>query len=545
VAPIRPVAFLRRQGSDDVKIAASRRYNRSGHSAYATVARMTNLSSVPDDASIPEGHMQPTTHGRQVNPWLVLAVVCFAQFMVVLDATIVNIALPSIQTDLKLSDSNLQWIVNAYTLVFGGFLMLGGRLADLLGRRMLFLTGIVIFSVASLVNALSVSGEMLIVARGFQGLGGALASPAALSIVISTFDEGPTRTKALAIWGAIAAGGSAFGLLLGGALTETLDWRWNFIINIPIGIAVVLATLSFVPESRHETAERHFDVAGAVTITGGLMALVYAIVNAEKVGWGSTESILWFAGAFLLLAAFVVIELRSPQPLVRLSFFKQRWITAANLTMLVVAGAMFAMFFFISLYVQRILGYNPLKAGLAFLPATAGIMTGAAISQQTVDRIGVKPVLMTGLSLVSIGLFVLSVTTQVDGTYLHLLTGLVPMALGMGMTFVPLTLVATSGVPPADAGLASGVFNTSQQIGGALGLAILSTLSSNRSANVIAEVAGRPRPSDLAYAMVEGFQTAFIVAAGLALVGLLMVTFVLRKKDIQNVSAADANPVAI
>jgi EmrB/QacA subfamily drug resistance transporter len=506
---------------------------------------MSDHPQAPVAESVPDGHMQTTTHGRTVNPWIVLAVVCFAQFMVVLDATIVNIALPSIQTDLGLSDANLQWIVNSYTLVFGGFLMLGGRLADLLGRKRLFSIGIVIFSAASLVNALSVSGEMLIIARGFQGLGGALASPAALSIVIATFDEGPARTKALSIWGAIAAGGSAFGLLLGGVLTETLDWRWNFLINIPIGIGVLIATLRFVPESRHESGERHFDIAGATTITGGLMMLVYAIVKAEQWGWGSSETIIWFVGAFLVLAAFVVIELRSPQPLVRLSFFKKRWISAANLTMLVVGGGMFGMFFFVSIYVQKILGYNPLEAGLAFLPVTAGIMAGAGISQQTVGRVGVKPVLMVGLTLVSVGLIVLASNTQVDGTYLQILTGLIPMALGMGMTFVPLTLVATSGIEPSDAGLASGVFNTSQQIGGALGLAILSTFASDRTANALADVAGKPQQSELASAMVEGFQTAFTIAAGLMIVGLLVVTFALRKRDVENVHLGDATPVTL
>ena len=256
------------------------------------------MSSVTESSSsVPEGHMDNRVGGHSVNKWLVLVVVCFAQFMVVLDATIVNVALPSIQTDLDLSATNLQWIVNAYTLVFGGFLLLGGRAADLLGRKKLFIAGTVIFSVASLVNALATSGEMLIIARGFQGLGGALTSPAALSIVTTTFDEGPDRTKALSVWGGIAAGGAAFGLLLGGILTDVLDWRWNFIINVPIGIAVIAAAMRVVPESRHESESRHFDVAGATTITSGLMVLVYAIVKAPEWGWTSVETIAWFAGA--------------------------------------------------------------------------------------------------------------------------------------------------------------------------------------------------------------------------------------------------------
>jgi EmrB/QacA subfamily drug resistance transporter len=488
--------------------------------------------------------MPPTFHGHHVNPWAVLAVVCFAQFMVVLDATIVNIALPSIQTDLGLSNTDLQWIVNSYTLVFGGFLLLGGRLADLIGRKRLFIIGTAIFSGASLVNALSTSGEMLIIARGFQGLGGALTSPAALSIVIATFDEGPSRTKALSIWGAIAAGGSAFGLLLGGILTETLDWRWNFIINVPIGIAVLLATVRLVPESRHESDTRHFDIAGAISVTAGLMLLVYAIVKAEHWGWASTETLLWFGGAVVLLAAFIVIELRSPQPLVRLSFFKKRWISVANLTMLVVAGGMFGMFFFVSLYVQKVLGYNPLEAGLSFLPFTAAVMIGAGVSQQTIGRIGVKPVLMIGMTLVSVGLITLAATTQVDGTYPQLLAGMLPMALGMGMTFVPLTLVATSGVAAADAGLASGLFNTSQQIGGALGLAILSTFANDRTATLLQQSTARG-PQQIVGALVEGFQLAFTLSAALMVAGLLLVTFALKKRDVSSIHVGEAAPVAL
>lgn len=485
------------------------------------------------DTSVPEGHMAKSTHGHGVNPWIVLVVVCFAQFMVVLDATIVNVALPSIQTDLDLSAQNLQWIVNAYTLVFGGFLLLGGRAADLLGRKRLFIAGTVIFSVASLVNALATSGEMLIIARGFQGLGGALTSPAALSIIVTTFDEGPDRTKALSVWGAIAAGGAAFGLLLGGILTDTLDWRWNFIINVPIGLGVIFAALRYVPESRHETDQRHFDVAGAFTVTAGLMVLVYAIVKAQEWGWTSTETIAWFGGAVLLLAAFIAIELRSPQPLVRLSFFQKRWISVANLSMFVVAGGMFGMFYFASLYVQQILGYNPLQAGLAFLPVSFGIAAGATISQQLIGRFGVKPVVIPGMALASFGLIVLALTTKVDGSYLPLLAGFIPMSIGMGMTFVPMTLVATAGVEPMEGGLASGLFNTSQQVGGALGLAILATVAVNTTG-------AEQTPA----AVVDGFQAAFYVAAGLMVAGLVLVTFGLRKREIDSIHLdAEAVPV--
>ncbi len=492
-----------------------------------------------------EGHMDDHIGSHTVNPWLVLVIVCLAQFMVVLDATIVNVALPSIQRDLELSPENLQWIVNSYTLVFGGFLLLGGRAADLLGRKRLFVAGLVVFSTASLVNAMATTGEMLIVARGFQGLGGALVSPAALSIITTTFDEGPARTKALAVWGGIAAGGAAFGLLLGGILTDALSWEWNFLINVPIGIAAIAAALRFVPESRHEGAQRHFDVAGAVTVTSGLMVLVYAIVKATDWGWTDPSTIAWFAGGIALLTAFVLIELRSPQPLVRLSFFNKRWISTANATMFVVAGGMFGMFYFASLYVQQILGYDPLQAGLAFLPVSFGIMLGAGISQQLIGRVGVKPVVITGMTLASIGLITLASTTQVGGTYLALLAGLLPMSIGMGFTFVPLTLIATSGVEPSDAGLASGVFNTSQQIGGALGLAILASFSVSKTESVLGDLATRPSPDQLQLAVVEGFQTAFIVAAGLMVVGLLLVTFALRRRDVKNVHTGEALPVAV
>ena len=481
----------------------------------------------------------PQSRTAAVNPWRVLVVVCFAQFMVVLDATIVNVALPSIQTDLGLSPQNLQWIVNSYTLVFGGFLLLGGRAADLVGRRKLFVLGVAVFSIASLVNALAQSGEMLIVARGFQGLGGALVSPAALAIVTTSFAEGPDRTKALSIWSGIAAGGAAFGLLLGGLLTQTLSWRWNFLVNVPVGVIVIFAALRFVPESRAEGIERHFDGGGAVTVTGGLMALVYTIVKAPQWGWLSPGTLAWAGVAFALLAAFIVIELRSPQPLVRLTFFKKRWISVANATMFLVAGAMFGMFYFASLYVQQILGYEPLRAGLAFLPVSLGIMIGAVVSQQLVGKIGVKPVVMIGMTMAATGLIVLAATTTIDGTYVRLLLGLLPMSLGMGMTFVPLTLIATAGVEREDSGLASGLFNTSQQVGGALGLAILASLASSRTQSLIGATHGRLTLMQQHSALVEGFQIAFIASALLMAAGLVMVSIMLRGRDVAHVHLGD------
>jgi EmrB/QacA subfamily drug resistance transporter len=463
--------------------------------------------------------------------WLALVVVCFAQFMVVLDATIVNVALPSIQKDLSLSPTDLQWIINSYTLMFGGFLLLGGRAADLVGRRTLFVAGVAVFSAASLLDALSTSGTMLILARGLQGLGGALVSPAALSIITTTFAEGEERTRALGVWGAIAGAGGAFGLLLGGVLTDLLAWEWIFLVNVPIGIGVALAAMRFVPNSRAPAAARRgFDLAGAVSVTAGLVVLVYAIVKAQEMGWGSLHTLGLGGVAIALLAGFVAIEARSAAPLVRLGLFRVRSLATANGVFLVVAGALFAMFFFASLYVQQILGYSPLQAGFAFLPVTAGIMGGAALSQVLIKRAGVKPTVVGGMSLAAAGLVVLAATTKVDGSYLGILFGLVPMALGMGLTFVPLTLVATTGVAAEDAGLASGVFNTSQQVGGALGLAILATLANDRTASF----AG-PRPE----ALVEGFQLAFSVSAALMIAGVVLISTLLRRRDVIRIDTSE------
>ena len=475
------------------------------------------------------------------NPWLALVVVCAAQFMVVLDATVVNVALPSIQADLHVSDSSLQWIVNAYTLLFGGFLLLGGRAADLIGRRTLFVAGVVVFSVASLINGLATSEEMLIAARGLQGLGGAMLSPAALAVITTSFAEGTERTKALSVWAAIASGGSAAGLLLGGILTEALSWEWIFFINVPIGVLTLFAALRFVPNSRVESmaARRHFDIAGAISVTAGLVVLVYTIVKAEAWGWASVETLGFGALAIALLAAFIWIEKRSPAPLVRLGLFKMRSLAVANGAFLIVAGGLFAMFFFASLYLQNVLGYDALTTGLAFLPVTVGIAIGATIAQQLVQRVGVRPVLLTGMTVAALGLCELAATTSVDGSYLGVLAGLLPMSIGIGATFVPLTLVATTNVAPDDAGLASGVFNTSQQIGGALGLAILSTLANDRTANLLAGGTGQQQ------ALVEGFQLAFIVAAGLIAVGAVIIGLLLRKSDVETIESGQADAIPV
>src|SRR5947209_5799688 len=376
---------------------------------------------------------------HSTNPWLVLVLICMAQFMVVLDATIVNVALPSIQKDLGLSEANLQWIINAYTLVLGGFLLLGGRAGDLLGRKRLFLIGLVIFTGASLLDGLAVSSGMLIGSRALQGLGAALISPAALSIISTTFAEGQERSKALGVWAAIAIGGSAVGLILGGVLTQSFSWPWIFFVNVPVGVVGFVLSLRLVPESKDEHAHRSYDIAGAVTVTGGLMALVYAIVKAETDGWGSATTIGFFALAAVLLVSFVVVERRSAEPLVRLSIFRVRSLTTANLVMFLVASGLFAMFFFNTLYIQRVLGYGPLKAGLAFLPFTAGIMVSAGLASQFAPKIGVRPVAVVGMLVSAAGLLLMT-QLPVDGSYLtNVLPSLLLTSLGMGAVFMPLT----------------------------------------------------------------------------------------------------------
>jgi EmrB/QacA subfamily drug resistance transporter len=377
---------------------------------------------------------------------------------------------------------------------------------------------------------------MLVAARGLQGLGGALVSPAALSIITTTFEEGPDRTKAMGVWGAIAAGGGAFGLLLGGILTEALSWEWIFFVNVPVGIIAAVLAWRYVPESRAEKRPDSFDFAGAVTVTAGLIVLVYAIVKAEEFGWGSSNTIGLAALAIALLAVFVLIERRSSAPLVRLGIFRVRSLLGANLVLLVVAGGLFANFFFSSLYVQQILGYTPIEAGLAFLPVTVGIIAGSGLSQLLVRQVGVRETTMGGMVLAAAGLFLLS-RAEVGGTYVGtLLPGLLLMSIGMGLTFVPVTLIATTNVSAEDAGLASGLFNTSQQIGGALGLAVLATLAADKTASVAGSL-------DRASAIVEGFQVAFLGASILMLVGVVLLAALVRKSDVANVSPEAAGPV--
>jgi EmrB/QacA subfamily drug resistance transporter len=454
------------------------------------------------------------------NRWLVLAIVCVAQFMVVLDATVVNVALPSIQKDLHFSVADLQWIVNAYTLVFGGFLLLGGRASDLLGRQRLFIAGVVIFTIASAINGIADSSNVLIAGRALQGLGGAFVSPAALSILTTSFDEGAERTKALGVWSAIAAGGAAVGLVIGGVLTEYLSWRWAFFVNLPVGIGATIAAIRFVPNSRAEQRPGTYDAAGAITVTGGLLVLVYAIVKAQAYGWGSGRTLGLFAVAIALLVVFSL--------------------TGANGAMLLVAAGLFAMFYFASLYQQQILHFSPVQAGLAFVPFSLGIVIGAGLSQALISRIGVRLVTYIGITLGVAGLLYF-VRLPVHGSYVKdLLPTILIASIGMGLTFVPCTLLATTNVAAEDAGLASGLLNTSQQVGGALGLAILSTLAANRTSHLLPKGASTiaAPPS----AATSGYHVAFAVgAAMLAAAGVLLAATV-RKED---VAAIDSGHVAM
>jgi EmrB/QacA subfamily drug resistance transporter len=461
-----------------------------------------------------------------------------AQFMVVLDATIVNVALPSIQSDLHLSEGNLQWIVNAYTLVFGGFLLLGGRAGDLLGRKRLFLVGLLIFTVASLLDGLASTQGTLVGARALQGFGAALIAPAALSIIATTFAEGAERAKALGVWAAIAIGGSAVGLILGGVLTQYFSWPWIFYVNVPVGVAGFLLSLRLIPESRQELEHRSYDLAGAATVTGGLMALVYAIVDAQSAGWGSAKTLGFFGAAVVLLAGFVAVELRAKAPLVRLSIFRIRSLLTANVAILLAMSGMFAMFFFNTLYIQRVLGYGPLKAGLAFLPLSAAVMVSAMLASRFAPRIGVRPVAATGLLLAAAG-FALLTRLPVHGSYaVDVLPAVVVAGLGMGSVFMPLTLIATTGLDDQDQGLASGLFNASQQIGGALGLAVLSTLATSKTSSA----GGSP-----AHALVVGFHWAFAAGAVLMVAALVVMTVLLRRHHVARIQeeAASARPLTV
>jgi EmrB/QacA subfamily drug resistance transporter len=489
--------------------------------------------------------VSPQTY-PQDKKWLALALLAAAQFVVVLDAAIVNVALPSIGTDLDFSQDNLSWVVNAYTLFFGGFLLLGGRVADLVGRRRMFIGGLILFAAASLAGGLASSPGMLIAARAVQGLGAALLSPAALSLVTVMFTEGAERNKAMGVWGAVAGSGGAAGVLLGGILTEYAGWEWVLWVNVPIGIAAAAIAPRLLPESRNQGA-RHFDIAGAVSVTAGLSLFVYTLVDANDAGWLSGQTLGLGAVSLALIAAFAAIELRSKAPLVPFSIFRRRTIVGTNVVGLLLAMSLFSMFFFISLYMQQVLGYSAIKAGLSYLPLAGGIIVSAGVASGLVTRFGFKPVLVTGMVLTAIGLVWFS-QVDVGGSYLgDILFPSLIAAVGLGFAFVPMTIAAVAGVEPHEAGLASGLINTSQQVGGALGLAILASIANSRTDSLMTEAGGAA--SALPSALTEGFQIAFIVGAGFAVLGaILAATLISSRTSREHAEAAqrdDAAPAAV
>jgi EmrB/QacA subfamily drug resistance transporter len=470
--------------------------------------------------------------------WLALGLLCVAQFMVVLDASIVNVALPSIGRALDFSQENLSWVVNAYVLTFGGFLLLGGRLADLLGRRRVFIFGLLLFALASLVGGFSDSEGMLIAARAVQGLGAAILSPAALSIVTTTFADGAERNKALGVWVAVAGSGGAAGVLLGGVLTDGLGWEWVLWVNVPIGIAAAAIAPTLVAESRSEAATRSFDLAGAFSVTAGLSVMVYALVDATDAGWGSTQTIGLLALAAVLLAAFVAIESRSKAPLVPFRIFRLRTLTGANVVGLLIGASLFSMFFFISLYMQQVLDYSAIKAGLSYLPLALTIILTAGVASQLVTRVGFKPVLAVGMAFIAAGLIWFSQVSVGGGYVSDILGPSLLAAIGLGAAFVPDTIAAVSGVEPREAGLASGLINTSQQVGGALGLAVLATVANSTTQNAT----GPPLET-----LNEGFQDAFLAGAGIAILGVIATLLLIRSSDSRahvELGAAEAEPTA-
>jgi EmrB/QacA subfamily drug resistance transporter len=457
---------------------------------------------------------------------LALALLATTQFVVVLDAAIVNVALPSIGRALDFSQDNLAWVVNAYTLTFGGFLLLGGRLADLIGRRRMFMYGLVVFSVASLLGGLAQSDVWLIAARAAQGLGAALVSPAALSIITNTFAEGAERNRALGVWGAVAGSGGAAGVLLGGVLTQYLGWEWVLFVNVPIGVGAALLAPRLLDESRDEVENPSFDVAGAISVTAGLSLLVYTLVDANQAGWGSAKTIGLGALAIAMLVGFVIYEQHHRQPLVPFSIFRMRTLRGANVVSLLIAMSLFSMFFFISLYMQQVLGYDALKAGISYLPLALTIIVSAGAASALVTRIGFKVTLVIGMLFVTGGLLWFAQVSP-NGSYVSdILFPSLLAAIGLGLSFVPVTIAAVTGIRPDQAGLASGLVNTSQQVGGALGLAILVAVA---NATTTSQLSSGVR--DRAVALTEGFQDAFLVGAGFAFAGAILAATLISSRD--------------
>jgi EmrB/QacA subfamily drug resistance transporter len=467
--------------------------------------------------------------------WLALALLSVVQFMIVLDIAIVNFALPSIQFDLGFSQENLQWVISAYALVFGGFLLLGGRAADLLGRRRIFLLGVIVFTVASLLAGLAWSETSLIGARALQGLGAAIITPAALSILSTTFAEGRERNIALGVWGAVGGFGAAAGVLLGGILTDALSWEWIFFVNVPVGVLAFAAAPILLAESR-DAHVKTFDVPGAVLVTAGLSSLVYGITQAGREGWLAGETLATFAASLVLLVAFVGWELRHAEPLMRFGIFRTRTVAGANVAGFIMGTAMFSMFLMLTLYMQQVLGYSAMKTGVAYLAVAGTAIVWSAVAAQLVTRIGVKPVLTAGMTMLTAGL-VYFTQVSVGGSYLgDLLPGFLLIGFGIGFSFVPISIAALAGVQPAEAGLASGLINTSQQIGGALGIAALSTIATSQTSDAVASGAALP------VALVDGFTAAFVAGVIIAGLGIVAALTLIRRDELEQQQAPDAEP---
>jgi EmrB/QacA subfamily drug resistance transporter len=461
----------------------------------------------------------------QRRKWLALALLCVVQFMVVLDIAIVNVALPSIKIDLGFSQSDLQWVISAYALVFGGFLLLGGRAADMLGRRRLFLGGLVVFTVASLLAGLAWSETSLIAARAFQGLGAAIIAPAALSILSTTFSEGRERNIALGAWGAVGGFGAVAGVLLGGVLTDALSWEWIFFVNVPVGLAALVVAPFLLQESR-DAAGKKFDLPGAVLVTSGLSSVVYAITRAGQDGWLAAGTLAVFALSAALLVGFVVWEQRHPDPLMRFGILRIRTVSGANVAGFIMGTAMFSMFLMLTLYMQQVLGYSAMKTGVAYLAVAGTAIVWSAVAAQLVTRVGVKPVLVVGMGMLTAGL-VYFTQVSVGGSYLgDLLPGFLMIGVGIGFSFVPISIAALAGIQPSEAGLASGLINTSQQIGGALGIAALSTIATSHTTDAMATGSAPP------VALVDGFSAAFTVGALIAAVGLVAALTLIRRDEL-------------
>jgi len=463
-------------------------------------------------------------HTTDTRRWFGLALLCSAFFMVILDVAIVNVALPSIQADLAFSQKNLQWVVSAYALTFGGLLLLGGRAADLLGRRRVFVAGVAVFALASLLGGLAPSGALLVAARALQGIGAASMTPAALSILMTTFPEGPERNKALGAWGAVGASGGTIGLLVGGVLTETVGWEWIFLLNVPIGAVVIALSPVLLDETRALGVARRFDLAGAAIVTTALSLLVYALVDSGAAGWASAQTIGLTAASVLLLAAFVVIERRSAAPLVPGRIFRLSALLGSNVAGVLFGAAVYGMFFIVTLYLQRVLGYSPLQAGFAWLALSVTALLTSVGGAQLVTRIGPRRPLAAGLAIAAVGIWLLS-GLPADADYVSdLLPALIVSGMGIGLAFVTMSIGALEGVEERDSGLASGLVNTTQQIGGAIGVAILSTIAVSRTEDVLAA-----HPTQQATALTEGFGDALVAGAAFAAAGAVLAAVLIRR----------------